>query len=153
MRFCFYLELLAFKAGKRSMDDIKKIIPILAENNASVLLYGEKGTGKSYIASAVHQKKGGIPSDFFEVNCKSFSEEKNEGIVCELRKRLFNSGSTAYATFFLNCVNKMSENLQKKVLSLIDDGVNSKKNFKVISSTEENLEEKIHKGVFLDSLF
>ena len=130
------------------MDEIKKIIPILAENNASVLLYGEKGSGKSYIASLVHQKKGGTTENFYEINCKSFSEEKNAEV---LRKGA--SENKLYATLFINCINRMSLELQKSCLEFIIQAGRLGKNLKVISSTEENLEQKIASKTFLEELF
>ena len=96
------------------MDEVKKIIPHLCENNASVLLYGEKGTGKSYIASSVHQKKGGNAQNFFEINCKSFSTLKNAEVL-DGAKVWFLGGQNNYATLFINCVNKMSLDLQQPV--------------------------------------
>lgn len=133
------------------MDDIKKLIPILAENNASVLLYGEKGSGKSYIASLVHQKKGGNTENFYEVNCKSFSEEKNRMVLQKASSEILSKDS--YATLFINCVNKMGLDLQKACLNFVIQAGRLGKNLKVISSTEENLEQKISENSFLSELF
>lgn len=134
------------------MDEVKKIIPHLCENNASVLLYGEKGTGKSYIASSVHQKKGGNAQNFFEINCKSFSTLKNAEVL-DGAKVWFLGGQNNYATLFLNCVNKMSLDLQQPVDAFLSECARLGRNLKVISSTEENIESMIARGDFLESLF
>lgn len=134
------------------MDEIKKVIPHLCENNASVLLYGEKGTGKSYIASIVHQKKGGNAQNFFEINCKSFSTLKNAEVL-DGAKTWFIGENNSYATLFLNCVDKMSLDLQQPVLAFISECARLGKNLKVISSTEENIETKITAGEFIEPLY
>ena len=133
------------------MDDIKKLIPILAENNASVLLYGEKGSGKSYIASLVHQKKGGNTENFYEINCKSFTEEKNREVLQKASSEILFTDK--YGTLFINCINKMGFDLQKSCLDFITRSGRLGKNLKVISSTEENLEQKISEKSFLSELF
>lgn len=132
------------------MDELKKIIPILSENNASVLLYGEKGTGKSYIASLVHQKKGGSAENFFEINCKSFSEEKNEEVLNNFKSFI---KTASYSMLFLNCVNKMTQEMQTKLLNFLIEYSGFTSKFKLITSTEENIEQKIKEGFFSENLF
>ena len=56
--------------------EMSTLVQTLAGNNASVLLVGEKGTGRRLIAQHIHSAAG-KSSDagyFFEINCRSFTE-------------------------------------------------------------------------------
>ena len=62
-------------AGQSSFaKEISSLVQTLSGNNASVLLIGERGTGKRLIAQHIHYSAAGNLGYFFEINCRSFTE-------------------------------------------------------------------------------
>src|SRR5207249_2791344 len=58
----------------RVMHEIFETIGVLAQNDATVLIYGESGTGKELAARAIHfqgKRKGGR---FVAINCAAFPD-------------------------------------------------------------------------------
>jgi len=129
--------------------EIKKIIPIVAENTASVLLYGEKGTGKSFVAKKIHLYALKNDDGFFEINCKSLSVEKNLEVLNLVKKTV--EGSRV--TLFLNCVDRITPLLQQEVLKFLKEIRGSNFKLKIISSAETNLENKVKNNSFSEELF
>ena len=63
-----------FVGNSNFVNEIKSLLPTLSSNNASVLLVGERGSGKRLIAQHIHYETARNFGCFFEVNCKSFTE-------------------------------------------------------------------------------
>ena len=62
-------------AGQSSFaKETGTLVQTLSKNNASVLLIGERGTGKRLIAQHIHFSAAGNLGYFFEINCRSFTE-------------------------------------------------------------------------------
>src|SRR5207245_1101538 len=62
----------------RVMHEIFETIGVLAQNDATVLIYGESGTGKELAARAIHfqgKRKGGR---FVAINCAAFPDTNME---------------------------------------------------------------------------
>lgn len=134
-------------------SEIKRLIPILANTTASVLLSGEKGTGKSWIASSIHQCVNKNPKYFFEINCKSFGGAKLAEVFSRIKAQLGQVENNERCTLYIGCINLMSLELQSQLLDFLKILLRTGKNVKVICSTEENLESKINSRAFLEELF
>jgi Nif-specific regulatory protein len=134
-------------------SEIKRLIPILAQTTASVLLSGEKGTGKSWIASSIHQCSGNSQKNFFEINCKASGDEKSLEVLAKIKELLIQNDNNVRCTLFVNCINLMKGGLQARLLDFLKEVLRTQKNVKLISSTEENLEEKIAAKTFAEELF
>ena len=57
--------------GFAMLIEIQKAIKTHSESNAPLLLLGERGTGKEYIAQAIHQKSSKNSLPFLRLNCAS----------------------------------------------------------------------------------
>jgi DNA-binding NtrC family response regulator len=57
-----------------AMVEIYKLIGVLAENRATVLVRGETGTGKECIARAIHHNSPQASEPFVAVNCTALTE-------------------------------------------------------------------------------
>lgn len=134
-------------------SEIKRLIPILAQTTASVLLSGEKGSGKSWIASAIHQSVSKNPKNFLELNCKSSSETALSQTLSKIKAQISQLSGLERCTVFVSCINLMPSFLHSQLLDFLKDTMRSGKNVKFISSAEENLEAKISSGLFLEELF
>ena len=157
-------------AKNYKMKEIFEILPAVAQTKTTVLIEGESGTGKELIAEAIHYnspRKGGA---FVKVNCGALAD----GI---LESELFGHVKGAFTgainnkigrfelanngTIFLDEVGDMSQNLQVKVLRILQneefEKVGSSKSqridVRVIAATNRNLEELIKKGEFREDLY
>jgi len=139
--------------------NISLLIKNVSENSASVLLVGERGTGKRLIAQHIHyyftlddqlqnnpsesdltRNKKLNKKDFFEVNCKSFSSSDIQMIFDGIL-RFIPAGKKV--TLFMNYVDELSLELQNNLLNLIKKTKETGIVLKVICSSEKNLEELI----------
>lgn len=142
------------QADKQSFSsEIKRLIPILAQTTASLLLSGEKGCGKSFIASSIHRCVSKNPDNFFEINCKSFGQAKSAEAFSKIKAGIGQLAADERATFFIGCINLMSSELQTQLLDFLKVLLRTGKKVKLVTSTEENLEGKIASGLFIEELF
>ncbi len=138
-------------AGQSSFaKEINTLVQTLSQNNASVMLVGERGTGKRLAAQHIHYSAAANPGYFFEVNCRSFSEAQ----ILEAFETV--SKLIAYdqkITLFVCYADRLSIKMQNAFLELMKKITEKKMNLKVITSVEAPLDEQIKEGVFLSDLF
>lgn len=151
MRNIEYNSVNSLAGESQFVAELKKISMVLCKNNASVLLKGEKGTGKRQFALLVHLQGKNNPEDFFEHNCRVYSEHETErffDLVSQLPSFDFLG-----KTIFISNVDNLSAVLQEKLLVLLRSTREEQKNLRFIFSTEVNLEDKIEQGVFSNDLY
>ncbi|QPJ66591.1 MAG: UDP-3-O-[3-hydroxymyristoyl] N-acetylglucosamine deacetylase [Candidatus Nitrohelix vancouverensis] len=78
------LKNIGLPLGFEAMVDVKKNIKRLAGNLKPVLILGEKGTGKEFVAQAIHQQSRKSDLPFVKVNC-------NVRKMVEVEAQLFHS--------------------------------------------------------------
>ena len=138
-------------AGESSFTkEIKALIQTLAGNSSSVLLIGERGTGKRLIAMHIHYSAAKSFGYFFEVNCKSFNQNQILAAFEDVSKLMTYNQKI---TVFVNFLDLMPINEQKVFLQLIKNSLSKGINLRLISSVESSLEEKVHSGNFLSDLY
>jgi hypothetical protein len=129
-----------------------------SHNNVPVFIHGEQGTGKDLIAKAIHHSGEWKYYRFCRVDCKILKED---GFVDQLNQLFKETNWGAIpATLYLKEVGRLEQPDQFKLLELIEDGVflngtENKviKNLRVISSSSENLKEKMTQGKFSEDLY
>src|SRR5438093_16162 len=114
----------------RVMHEIFETIGVLAQNDATVLIYGESGTGKELAARAIHfqgKRKGGR---FVAINCAAFPDTLLESELFGYERGAFTGAvhdrvgkielSTA-GTLFLDEIESISLNMQLKLLRVLEE--------------------------------
>ncbi len=154
-------------------DAIMKVLAAAAQaarSRASVLVWGETGTGKELVANVVHYNSDRSSGPFVKVNCGALSETLLESELFGHVKGAFTGavrdrkGCFELAdggTLFLDEVVEMSPSLQVKLLRVLQDGefqpVGSDRMFRtdvrVVGATNWNLREAIRQGKFRDDLY
>lgn len=153
-----------------AMVEIYKLIGVLAENRATVLIRGETGTGKECIARAVHFNSPQTEEPFVAVNCTALAESLLESELfghvrgaftgaVESRKGYFELAGEG--TVFLDEIGDMGAELQAKLLRVLEHqeyypvGAERPRVTKarVIAATHRPLEELVRIGVFREDLY
>ncbi|HEY2828033.1 MAG TPA: sigma-54 dependent transcriptional regulator [Pirellulales bacterium] len=142
----------------------------IAPTDASVLITGETGTGKELVAQSIHQNSPRKAKPFVALNCAALSENILESELFGHVKGAFTDASTdrvgkfEYAhggTLFLDEVGDMPPPTQIKLLRVLESGeitrVGSndpiKVNVRILSATNQNLEDAIAAGTFRSDLY
>ena len=138
-----------------------QIVPLTqkaAQNIAPVLIQGEQGTGKELIAKIIHYTGDWKYHRFYKIDCRILKEDSFHAQLSHLFKEI-NYG-TIPATLYLKEVEYLGQRSQLKLLELIEDGLLQNgdekkmiKNIRFLSSSSENLKEKIAQGNFSEDLY
>ena len=143
-------NIVPFAGASAFTKEMTALIQTLSKNNSSVLLIGERGSGKRLIAQHIHYSIAKSFGYFFEVNCKSFNQNQildafetvNKLITYEQR-----------ITLFVSFVDELNAALQNALLELIKKTSSKGLDIKIICSVESSLEERVNEGKFLSDLY
>jgi two-component system, NtrC family, response regulator AlgB len=141
-----------------------------AASDATVLILGESGTGKSVLAKAMHARSPRMNGAFVTVSCPSLSREILESELFGHIKGAFTGahsdtfGKVAAAeggTLFLDEIGDLPLEIQAKLLRLLQEReyerVGETKprraNVRVISATNRNLIHNVSEGRFREDLY
>ncbi len=151
------------------MEKIFRILPVIAQNESSVLITGETGTGKDLVAEAIHRTSDRSRGAFIKVNCGALPEPLLESEIFGHQKGAFTGavenkpGRFRLAhngTLFLTEIGDLPLSLQAKLLTFLDDKVvyplGGTKGFqadvRIIAATHRNLEQMVREGRFRGDL-
>ncbi len=157
-------------SGSSRMQEVFEMMSRVAEANATVLLRGESGTGKTLIAKAIHYNSGRREAPFVTVNCSALPETLLEAELFGHEKGAFTGASSARpgrfeqaegGTLFLDEIGELSQAVQIKLLNVVQDreyqrlgGTRTIRcNVRLIAATNKNLEEAVKNGAFREDLY
>lgn len=155
----------------KKMEEIKRTIHRVANTNATILLLGESGVGKSMWARKIHQLSNERNEPLIEVNCSTIPESLFEtelfgyepgsftGAHKQGKKGLIEQAH--HGTLFLDEIGELSLSLQVKLLKVLVEkkfkrvGSNTDRtsHFRLITATNRPLEEMVNKGEFRLDLY
>ncbi len=153
-------------AMRHVFDSIRRV----ARSASTVIIRGESGTGKELAARSIHENSPRRGRPFISVNCAAIPESLMESELFGYEKGAF-TGATASkegrielaqrGTLFLDEIATLTPALQSKLLRVLEDrGVTrlgGKKlvrvDFRLITATNENLEEMVEAGRFRGDLY
>lgn len=138
--------------------------------DSAILITGESGSGKTYLARKIHLLSKRADNDFITVNCPSLPHTLLETELFGHEKGAFAGANTTRAgrfeqasdgTIFLDEIGDLPSELQPKLLNVLQDReffrVGGKKpvktNVRVISASNVDLQEKVRTGKFREDLF
>ncbi|KOA18263.1 transcriptional regulatory protein ZraR [Clostridium homopropionicum DSM 5847] len=161
----------SIKGNSHEMIEIKKIAQKAAENDFTVLLTGETGTGKEVFANAIHYSSkrkfkplvrvncAAIPQELFESEFFGYSDGAFTGAKKGGKKGKFELANGG--TLFLDEIGDMPLFMQVKLLRVLQEKeiekIGSEKtipiDIRVIAATNKNLQEEISKNRFREDLY
>ena len=160
-----------FIFGKsRSAEQLQKHIDLIAPTNMSVIITGETGTGKEFVANAIHLKSKRADKPFVAIDCGALSKELAGSELFGHVKGAFTgamsdkAGSFEFAnggTLFLDEIGNLSYENQIKLLRVLQErkirriGSNQdvSVDVRIICATNEDLREAVRRGAFREDIF
>ncbi|MGV1952495.1 sigma-54-dependent Fis family transcriptional regulator [Agrobacterium vitis] len=152
------------------MDSLRRKIAKLAPSALPILLQGETGTGKEYLARIIHEVSG-LSGRFVAVNCAAIPEQLIEselfgyapgaftGALVKGRKGLVEEA--VGGTLFLDEIGDMPYAAQSRLLRVLAEGevlpvggsVARKVEFRVVSASHRSLADMVATGAFRQDLY
>jgi DNA-binding NtrC family response regulator len=153
-----------------SMQEIYTKIEQVADSRTTVLITGESGTGKELVAKALHYNSGRRERPFIALNCAALPETLIESELFGHEKGSFTDATARRVgqfelantgTLFLDEIGDLSAMTQAKLLRVLQEreftrvgGVQSiKVDVRIVTATNQNLEELVRKGQFREDLY
>ncbi len=168
-KFQHHLQDLVVKSSSM-IQTVRRAIKVAAVE-ASVLLYGESGVGKSMLARIIHlispRKErpfikiscGAIPDSLIESELFGYTKGAFTGASPEGKAGLIEVGHTG--TVFLDEVGELTPATQVKLLQVIEDKMFTRLggtraisvDVRIIAATNQNLKDLVQKGRFREDLY
>ena len=153
-----------------AMKALRAQLGLAARSNATVLILGERGTGKELVAAAIHSESGRADKPFEKLNCAAVPDGLIEselfghepGAFTGATKRRRGKFERAHqGTLFLDEVGDMPGPMQAKLLRVLQEGELERVgggsavpvDVRVVAATNKSLEDEIEQGRFRADLF
>lgn len=154
-----------------AMRRIKDLLSRVSTTNASVLLLGESGTGKTMIAQEIHKKSKRALMPFIVINCAAIPENLIESELFGYEEGAFTgakrTGKKGYfemadgGTIFLDEIGELPLPSQGRLLEVLQNksfyrvGGNKKieVNVRIIAATNQDIERFVEEKIFRRDLF
>lgn len=162
-------EILPTSMQSEAMKSVKEVIAKAAPTEANILILGENGTGKQYIAKEIHQKSVFADGPFVHIDLGSVPESLFESELFGHKKGAFTDAKedkeskfelAQNGTLFLDEIGNLPINLQSKLLTVIQSrsitrlGENFQRNFnaRLLFATNAPIKEWATQGLFREDL-
>lgn len=152
------------------MQDVYEMIHRVVDSNATVLLRGESGTGKTLVAKALHYNGKRNDKPFIVVNCSALPETLLESELFGHEKGAF-TGATERkigrfeqaegGTLFLDEIGEISNSVQVKLLNVVQERTFQRLgstlqiscDVRLVAATNRDLEKAVADKVFREDLY
>jgi len=149
---------------------LREFVRLVAPTNMSVIIEGESGTGKENVARSIHSQSKRSKGPFVAVDCGALSKELAGSELFGHVKGAF-TGAVAdkvgqfeaahKGTIFLDEVGNLTYDVQIKLLRAIQERIiqpigstkEVRVDVRIITATNDDLEESVRKGTFREDLY
>lgn len=160
----------ALVGASRVMQDLFERMRAALDNDSTILILGETGTGKDLVARTIHQNSHRARGPFIPVNCAALPAELIESELFGYKKGAFTGANVDSAgifkaaeggTVFLDEITEAPPPVQAKLLRVLQDKrirpVGSTEEIpvdvRIICSTNRDIEREVSSGRFREDLF
>ncbi len=154
----------------RGMLKVYSLVKKVADTSANVLILGESGTGKELVSRAIHENSPRKDKPFVVINCGGIPENLLESEFFGYMKGSFSGAHTDKpglfevahgGTIFLDEIGELYPFLQVKLLRVVQEKTfrrlggaeDIRVDVRIISATNQNLEERVKNGEFREDLY
>ncbi|HEX5170175.1 MAG TPA: sigma-54 dependent transcriptional regulator [Cyclobacteriaceae bacterium] len=160
-----------FIIGKSPQSEtVQRHINLVAPSNMSVIIFGETGTGKEYVARSIHEKSSRADKPFVAIDCGALPKELAGSELFGHSRGSFTGaiadkvGSFEVAnsgTLFLDEIGNLSYENQVKLLRVLQESkirrIGSTNDIaidvRIITATNEDLVKAVKEGRFREDLY
>ena len=156
--------------ASEAMRNVYDAIARVADSHTTVVIRGEKGTGKELVARALVATSPRRQKPFITLNCAVLPETLIEAELFGHEKGAFPGADDARVghfevasdgTIFLDEISALGLGLQGKLLRVLETRrirrlgarTSRKVNFRLLTSSSDDLEEMVRSGGFLEDLY
>lgn len=153
-----------------AMKKLRQQLDSVAATDASILLTGDNGTGKSYLAQCIHQQSDRISKAFIAINMGAISESLFESEMFGHKKGAFTDAKenrigrfelAKHGTLFLDEIANIPLSQQAKLLRVLESGEyevlgssqTQHADSRIISATNSDIAQMIADGTFREDLY
>ena len=158
-------------ANSPSMKELVGQIQEMAQNlKTTVLLFGETGTGKEFVARVLHHNGPRSPGPFVGVNCTAIPQELFESELFGYERGAFTGANQRKpglceqaegGTLFLDEIGDLNPSMQAKLLRVLQERSFKRLggqedidvDFRLIAATNRDLRKDVAQGRFREDLF
>ena len=154
----------------KEMQKVYALIRKVADTPANALILGESGTGKELVARAIHGNSARKAKPFVAINCGGIPENLLESELFGYMKGSFTGAFADHAglfevarggTIFLDEIAELPVVLQVKLLRVVQEKAvrriggseDIKVDVRIVSATNQHLQEKVKQGEFREDLY
>jgi DNA-binding NtrC family response regulator/tetratricopeptide (TPR) repeat protein len=152
------------------MQQLFEEVRLVASNNATVLIWGDSGTGKELVARGIHALSDRQRGPFVPINCSALPDDLIESELFGHRQGSFTGAvsnkpglfeAATRGTLFLDEIATMPIHLQSRLLRVLDErkvrrlGETKERpiDVRIVAATNQPLKELIRRGEFRDDLY
>ena len=157
--------------SSRIMQELRMLVEQVARTEASVLIYGESGSGKEQVAKLIHEHSAAkMSGKFIAVNCAAIPENLMESELFGYERGAFSGAMQAKmglieaankGTLLLDEIGDLPLSLQPKLLRVLEEqkirrlGANEEKavQVRILAATHQNLLALVKAQRFRQDLF
>lgn len=159
-----------FDFSTAEMREVMDVLMRAASTPASILIFGESGTGKSVAARLVHQNSHLADKLFITVSCPSLSRDLLQSELFGHVKGSFTNAIRDHwgkvkaadgGTLFLDEIGDLPMDIQPKLLRLLQEreyervgeNITREANVRIIAATNRDLKQQVADGHFREDLY
>ena len=148
-----------------AMEEVWKLVDLVANSSANVLITGESGTGKEIVAEEIHRRSDRSDKPFIAINCQQYPHELIESELFghekgaytgAVSRRIGKLEQAAGGTVFLDEIGDLSMDVQvmllrvleKKEIERIGSNTVIPVDFRLVTATNRPLEEMVREKTF-----
>lgn len=151
-------------------DSYIKALQVAGNDRTTVLIQGETGTGKEYLARYIHEESNRKNRPYITINCASFNGELLESRLFGYVKGAFTGADRTTkgafedaqgGTIFLDEIGDISQRMQVTLLRVLEEKEISKigstdtvpLDVRIVTATNKDLWQMVRDGKFRDDLY
>ena len=135
------------------MQDVYRLLARVINTDLSVLITGKSGTGKDLLAHTLHDLGLRQNNDFVTISASTASIDRIDGVLLGGFEDQGIERASANATIYLDEIGEMSDEAQLHLLDMLRNSEVQERNYRMVSSTRQSLEDLINQGAFREDLF
>ena len=156
--------------SSNAIQEVMKQVKVVAPTDLTVLIEGETGSGKEYVAKAIHYASARSKKPFIAVDCGAIPKDLANSELFGHIKGAFTgaiNNKTGYfeqakgGTLFLDEVGnlpyenqvKLLRALQERYISKVGDNKMIKVDVRIITASNEDLQDLVEKNEFREDLY